>query len=157
MPDFTPIEMNKPAQDFFEGGVLGNGGMGVIVCTRPDAVVLYFGHNNVWDIRVAENNRDKLLTFDEVWERLSTSSTQDGPGERSPGFSPDGLTEITVDLALYPDGWFKDYCAMAGEDSTRNSRARGHADRCFSVSTVARRRCSGIASRSTAGSAKSPS
>ena len=110
------IEMNKPAQDFFEGGVLGNGGMGVIVCTRPDAVVLYFGHNNVWDIRVAENNRDRLLTFDEVWERLGTSSTQDGPGERSPGFSPDGLTEITVDLALYPDGWFKDYCAMAGEN-----------------------------------------
>ena len=64
------IEMNKPAPDFFEGGVLGNGGLGVIVCTRPDAVVLYFGHNNVWDIRLAENNRDKLLTFDEVWERL---------------------------------------------------------------------------------------
>ena len=110
------IEVNKPAPDFFEGGVLGNGGMGVIVCTRPDAVVLYFGHNNVWDIRLAENNRDRLLTFDEVWERLRTSSTPDGPGVRSPGFSPDGTTEITVDLARYPDTWFKDYCAMAGEN-----------------------------------------
>ena len=35
------IEMNKPAQDFFEGGVLGNGGLGAIVCGRPDAVVIY--------------------------------------------------------------------------------------------------------------------
>ena len=73
--------------------------LGVIVCTRPDAVVLYFGHNNVWDIRVAENNRDRLLTFDEVWERLRASSAADGPGVRSPGFTPDGTTEITLDLA----------------------------------------------------------
>ncbi len=109
------IEMNKPAPDFFEGGVLGNGGLGVIVCTRPDAVVLYFGHNNVWDIRLAEDNRDRLLTFDEVWERLRTSSMPDGPGVPSPGFSPDG-TELTVDLAHYADDWFKDYCAMAGEN-----------------------------------------
>jgi alpha-L-fucosidase 2 len=110
------IEMNKPAPDFFEGGVLGNGGLGVIVTTRPDAVVLYFGHNNVWDIRLAENNRDKLLTFDEVWERLRTSSTPDTPDVQAPGFSPDGTTEITVDLAFYPDAWFKDYCAMAAEN-----------------------------------------
>jgi alpha-L-fucosidase 2 len=110
------IELNKPAPDFFEGGLLGNGGMGVVVCTRPDAVVLYFGHNNVWDIRLAENNRDKLLTFDEIWERLRASSRSDSPPVRSPGFTPDGSTEITVDLALYPDGWFKDYCAMAGEN-----------------------------------------
>ena len=88
----------------------------MIVCTRPDAVVLYFGHNNVWDIRLAENNRDRLLTFDEVWERLRTSSTPDGPGVHSPGFSPDGATEITVDLARYADAWFKDYCTMAGEN-----------------------------------------
>ncbi len=34
---------------------MGNGGMGVVVTTRPDAIALYFGHNNVWDIRIAEN------------------------------------------------------------------------------------------------------
>jgi alpha-L-fucosidase 2 len=109
------IEMNKPAPDFFEGGILGNGGLGVIVCTRPDAVVLYFGHNNVWDIRLAENNREKLLTFDEIWDRLRASSGPDGPGVRAPGYSPDG-TEITVDLAHYGDAWFREYCAMAGEN-----------------------------------------
>ena len=109
------IEMNKPAPNFFEGGILGNGGLGVIVCTRPDAVVLYFGHNNVWDIRVAENNRDTLLMFDEIWDRLrASSSAADGSGVQAPGFSPDGTTEITLDLALYPDTWFRDYCAMAG-------------------------------------------
>jgi len=107
------IEIGKPAPDFFEGGVLGNGGLGVIVCTRPDAVVLYFGHNNVWDIRLAENNRDKLLTFDEVWARLKSSTRPDAPGVQVPGFSPNGKTEITIDLGFYPDAWFKAYCAMA--------------------------------------------
>ena len=54
-----PIEMSKPAQDFFEGAVLGNGAMGVIVRTRPDSVFINFGHNDVWDVRVAENNREQ--------------------------------------------------------------------------------------------------
>ncbi|MCW3109433.1 MAG: hypothetical protein JWQ09_3939 [Segetibacter sp.] len=36
------IICNKPAPDFFEGALLGNGGMGVVVTTRPDAIVLYF-------------------------------------------------------------------------------------------------------------------
>ena len=36
-----PIELNKPAVDFFEGALLGNGGMGVVVSTRPDAVQLH--------------------------------------------------------------------------------------------------------------------
>jgi alpha-L-fucosidase 2 len=34
--------------------------MEVVVCTRPDAVILYFGHNNVWDIRIAENHKEEL-------------------------------------------------------------------------------------------------
>ena len=53
-----PIVMDKPAPGFFEGALLGNGGMGVVVTTRPDAVCLHFGHNNVWDIRVTENHQD---------------------------------------------------------------------------------------------------
>ena len=32
------VECHKPAQDFFEGALLGNGAMGVVVTTRPDAV-----------------------------------------------------------------------------------------------------------------------
>ena len=60
-----PIIAKRPAPNFFEGAVLGNGGLGAIVTTRPDAVVIYFGHNDVWDIRIAENNREKIGTFQE--------------------------------------------------------------------------------------------
>jgi alpha-L-fucosidase 2 len=63
------ITFNKPAVDFFEGALLGNGGMGVVVNTRPDAIEFHFGHNNVWDIRVAEKNKDKIGTFQEVFEQ----------------------------------------------------------------------------------------
>jgi alpha-L-fucosidase 2 len=64
------ISINKPAPDFFEGALLGNGGMGVVVTTRPDAVVLYFGHNNVWDIRIAEKHRLEIGTFDSVFNMV---------------------------------------------------------------------------------------
>ena len=66
-----PIVMDKPAPGFFEGALLGNGGMGVVVTTRPDAVCLHFGHNNVWDIRVTENHQDKIGTFAEVFRKAS--------------------------------------------------------------------------------------
>ena len=65
-----PIEMNKPAVNFFEGALLGNGGMGVVITTRPDAVLLHFGHNNVWDIRLFEHDINKTGTFDEVMAKL---------------------------------------------------------------------------------------
>ena len=65
-----PLTSDRPAPDFFEGALLGNGAMGVVVTTRPDAVVLYFGHNNVWDIRIAENNREKIGTFKDVFNRV---------------------------------------------------------------------------------------
>ena len=51
-----PIVAGRPAPGFFEGALLGNGGLGVVVTTRPDAVCLHFGHNNVWDIRVREDH-----------------------------------------------------------------------------------------------------
>jgi hypothetical protein len=54
-----PIVRERPAVNFFEGALLGNGGLGVVVTTRPDAVVLRFGHNDVWDIRVAEEHADE--------------------------------------------------------------------------------------------------
>ena len=84
-----PIELNKPAVDFFEGAVLGNGGMGVVVTTRPDAVQLHFGHNNVWDIRIAEDNQDKAGTFDEIMAKVKAL--------------PEGLKNIR------DDKWFDDY------------------------------------------------
>ncbi len=65
------IVRNSPAPDFFEGALIGNGGMGVVVCTRPDAVMIRFGHNDVWDIRIAEDNREKIGTFQEVFEKVT--------------------------------------------------------------------------------------
>ena len=64
------IEFQGPAVEFFEGALLGNGGLGAVVTTRPDAVVIRFGHNNVWDIRIWEENSEKIGTFQEVFERV---------------------------------------------------------------------------------------
>jgi len=91
-----PLTYDRPAPDFFEGALLGNGAMGVVVTTRPDAVVLYFGHNNVWDIRIAENNREKIGTFKEVFNRVKAIS--------------DTLSVLTQ------DPWYKEYSEMTAEN-----------------------------------------
>lgn len=64
------ITHKGPSVAFTSGALLGNGGMGVVVCVRPDAIMLHFGHNDVWDIRLAENNRDAIGTFAEVFQRV---------------------------------------------------------------------------------------
>lgn len=91
-----PLICDKPAPDFFEGALLGNGGLGVNVTTRPDAVVLYFGHNNVWDIRLAENHRQEIGTFDEVFEKVKNIPATYG--------------------SLNDDAWFRKYSEMAGDN-----------------------------------------
>lgn len=53
--------------------------------------MIHLGHNDVWDIRVAENNRDKLVTFDELWGRLKRGT-------------PDDMA------------WFDGYCRMTREN-----------------------------------------
>ena len=65
-----PIKSETPAVNFFEGALLGNGGLGCVVCTRPDAVMIHFGHNSVWDIRINEEHKDKYGTFQSVFEKL---------------------------------------------------------------------------------------
>jgi len=91
-----PIIRNSPSPDFFEGALIGNGGMGVVVCNRPDAIVLYFGHNNVWDIRVAENNREKIGNFQEIFDKVKS---------------------INPDLKqLEDDPWYAQYKQMAREN-----------------------------------------
>jgi alpha-L-fucosidase 2 len=91
-----PIRYHKPAPDFFEGALLGNGGLGAVVTTRPDAVVIHFGHNNVWDIRIAENNREKIGTFQEVYAKLK---------------------QISMDRDSFQDEpWYREYCDMASEN-----------------------------------------
>jgi len=91
-----PLVCDRPATDFFEGALLGNGAMGVVVTTRPDGVVLYFGHNNVWDIRIAENNKEKIGTFKEVFKRVKAL--------------PDTLSVLTQ------DPWYKEYSRMTAEN-----------------------------------------
>ena len=70
-----PIIADKPVPGFFEGALLGNGALVVVVTTRPDAICLHFGHNNVWDIRIAENNKEKIGTFDEIFTKAQTTLT----------------------------------------------------------------------------------
>lgn len=70
-----PIVADKPVPDFFEGALLGNGALGVVVTTRPDAICMHFGHNNVWDIRIAENNKEKIGTFEEIFSKAKTTLT----------------------------------------------------------------------------------
>lgn len=91
-----PIVFDRPAISFFEGAVLGNGGLGVVVSTRPDAVVLYFGHNDVWDIRLAENNREKIGTFRELYDKILA------------------IPDTVGSLGSVP--WFKEYIDMAREN-----------------------------------------
>jgi hypothetical protein len=87
---------NGAAPDFFEGALLGNGGMGVVVTTRPDAIVLRFGHNNVWDIRLAENHRKEIGTFNFVFDKVSKI--------------PDTLSSLTE------NPWYAEYSKMAADN-----------------------------------------
>lgn len=91
-----PITFEKPAVDFFDGALLGNGAMGVVVTTRPDGVMMYFGHNNVWDIRVAEDNKEELGTFKDVFNKVKAI--------------PDTLKLLT------DDPWYGKYSKMAAEN-----------------------------------------
>jgi alpha-L-fucosidase 2 len=90
------INYNKPAPTFFEGALLGNGGMGVVVTTRPDAVVMHFGHNNVWDIRIAENHKSEIGTFKEIFEKVQKI--------------PATLNNLTE------DAWYQSYNRMVSDN-----------------------------------------
>lgn len=81
------ITVNKPASGFFEGALLGNGALGVVVTTRPNAVCLHFGHNNVWDVRIAENNKEKIGTFEEVFSKAKSLPSDLPSIYHSPEFS----------------------------------------------------------------------
>jgi hypothetical protein len=70
--------------------------MGAVVTTRPDAVVIYFGHNNVWDIRIAENNRKEIGNFSYVYNKVRAI--------------PDTLALLTQ------DPWYRKYSEMAAEN-----------------------------------------
>lgn len=99
-PSVEPVERaarhsivrERPGPDFFEGALMGNGGLGAVVTTRPDAVAVRFGHNNVWDIRIAEDNKDKIRTFPEIFDKVKA---------------------IPSDAAsLDSDSWYREYMKM---------------------------------------------
>jgi alpha-L-fucosidase 2 len=91
-----PLTYDRPAVNFFEGALLGNGGLGVVVTTRPDGILIHFGHNNVWDIRIAENNREEIGTFAEVFAKVKAI--------------PDTLKMLT------DDEWYRKYSLMSQEN-----------------------------------------
>ncbi|WP_051318050.1 glycosyl hydrolase family 95 catalytic domain-containing protein [Cohnella thermotolerans] len=63
---------------------------------RPAAIVVHFGHNNVWDIRIAEDHKEEIGTFGELFARLKA---------------------IPADYAhLSDDPWYRKYVKMAGEN-----------------------------------------
>ncbi|WP_028563259.1 glycosyl hydrolase family 95 catalytic domain-containing protein [Paenibacillus pinihumi] len=90
------LHYDRPAATFFEGALLGNGGLGVVVTTRPDAVAIHFGHNNVWDIRIEENHQDQIGDFESLFTRMK---------------------DIPVDFAsLDEDDWYREYVQMTAEN-----------------------------------------
>src|ERR1700761_853326 len=78
------IVRTAPTPDFFEGMLLGNGDMGVVVTTRPDALVFHIGKSDSWDIRVSEEHAADILPFSkflELWDRASAQAKK----ENKPG------------------------------------------------------------------------
>ncbi|MFZ4861113.1 glycosyl hydrolase family 95 catalytic domain-containing protein [Sphingobacterium sp. Mn56C] len=93
------IHIDRAAPDFFSGALLGNGALGAVVTTRPDAIVIYLGHNKVWDVRIAEENKEKIGTFQQVFDKVK---------------------QIPADLAnLTDDPWYKAYNAMTAENYSK--------------------------------------
>ncbi|NBU63747.1 MAG: hypothetical protein EBS29_04485, partial [Chloroflexia bacterium] len=93
---------DKPAVDFFAGALLGNGGLGVCVTTRPDGIMLHLGHNSVWDIRVAEHHQDHIGTFAEIFAKVKAISPTLGALEEDPWYK--SYTDLMQQnyLADYP-------------------------------------------------------
>lgn len=93
------LRYDRPAATFFEGALLGNGALGAVVTTRPDAIVVHFGHNNVWDIRIAENHKDEIGTFEAIFARLKAI--------------PEHYE------SLNEDAWYREYVEMAADNYSR--------------------------------------
>ncbi len=101
------ITLVRPAPDFFDGVLLGNGGLGAVVTTRPDAIAVHFGHNDIWDIRVSMPSRDAVGTFSEVlakleagdleWFRAYRGSLEGGYKKPYPRPYPCGTLALGVD------------------------------------------------------------
>lgn len=87
---------------FLEGALLGNGGLGVVLTTRPDAVVLHLGHNDVWDRRIDEQHRDEVMTFDEVLSQVQGIDPSIGAPENDPWFGDYRARMVRAYAKPYP-------------------------------------------------------
>jgi hypothetical protein len=63
--------------------------------------MLRFGHNNVWDIRIAEENRDKLGTIQEVFEHTEWVSQSGNPVAYAPHLRRSPLAGIAAKSVIY--------------------------------------------------------
>lgn len=91
-----PIVGTRPATNFMDGSILGNGDLGAVVEPRPDVILIHVGHNAVWDQRMLPLDMEKLKTFQ---------------------FAMDKIKEIGTSVdRLDRDPWFKDYL-WAGKES----------------------------------------
>jgi hypothetical protein len=69
-----PIAHQRPTPDFFSGALLGNGGLGAVVCTRPEKRCGpdwhgdYHMNDNARDIEMADVHADESYSqrFDRV-------------------------------------------------------------------------------------------
>jgi hypothetical protein len=75
-----PRVCDRPAIDFFEGAIPGNGAIGVVVTTRPHAFVLYFGHYEVY-LLIKPQTENFIASLDkntqlrkEYWNNFKTGS-----------------------------------------------------------------------------------
>jgi hypothetical protein len=105
------IVRDIPTPNFFEGMPLGNGDVGVCVVVRPDALGLYLGKNDCWDIRMSEDQQ--VVPFRELlkmWQRASDEAKQQGKPEMTflednIDFLRDYTQKTTSYLKPWPRTW----------------------------------------------------
>ena len=76
-----------PAPRFKDGALLGNGGLGAVVTTRPDAGVVHLGRNDVWDERLETTPAGRRLDFETVLSRVREVTDRGLPVEEDPWFA----------------------------------------------------------------------
>ncbi len=104
------IVRDLPTPNFFEGMLLGNGDIGVVVTVRPDALGLHIGKEDSWDIRVSEDHYQHVLKFQELlklWERASAEAKRQGqPDMRYLETGIDFFAEYTKKVrSSYAQSW----------------------------------------------------
>jgi alpha-L-fucosidase 2 len=92
------IVRQQATPDFFEGMVMGNGDIGVMVTVRPDALGLHLGKLDVWDIRVSEEHERDVKPFAQVLEMVkeaADTAKREGDPQRKYLESQPPLAEYT--------------------------------------------------------------